>query len=214
MGRDFSVMKTNVGSDVRDTSTTFLAVIGRYLNRRYMEILRRINWSYINQDYTVATVAGTADYALASDFKTPLYAYDSTNKLKLKRIELEDIFLDSPDTLDVQGAVSAYAIYTRDNGSKYIRFHQTPNSVITVKLPYIARPAELSADTDEPILGLEDLVEIGATADAWRYKKQFAKATAMETLFERALSDYIWEKDNQADQVHTFKPKPYSREIV
>lgn len=214
MGRDFSVIKANVGGDVQDTSTTFASLIGRYINRRYMEILRRINWNYINEDYSFNTVAGTQDYAMESDFKTPVYVYDSTNDLKLKKVDLQDLFEDKASTLESQGTVSAYTIFKSDDGSTYMRLYMIPTSVITIKAPYVVKPTELSADTDEPILGLEDLIEIGATADAWRYKRQFAKATVMDTLFEKKLLDYIWEQENQQDQTHMFIPKPYSRETV
>ena len=214
MGRDFSVIKDNVGNDVQDSSTTFASLIGRWVNRRYMSVLRKINWNYVNEDYQVTTVAGTKDYAMETNFKTVLYAYDTTNKIRLEQVELQDLMLDNPSTIGDQGSVSKFAIFNSDDGSTYMRLYQNPTDVIVIDLPYVAKATELSSDTDEPILGLEDLLEIGATADAWKYKRQFKKSSAMMVEYQMALDDFIWEQENQANLVHLFKPKPYSRETV
>lgn len=212
MARDFSVIKTNIGNSVGDTSATTLSLIGVYVNRRYFQVLRSINWRYINEDYTVTLVAGTQDYALPADFATELYAVDITDGKELSAVSLQDLAQNYPGDLTTQGEVKRYTIFTSDNGSKYIRFHYVPSKAATVDLPYIVKPAALSNDTDEPILDLEDLLEVGATADIYRRKREFAKAKDMEVLFQQMISEYIWEHINQANVVHQFKPATFDRD--
>jgi len=68
--------------------------------------------------------------------------------------------------------------------------------------------------TTENILDIEDLLELGATADAWRYKRQFGKAQAMDILFEKELSEHIFAQENQENMVHKFTPKVTSRDTI
>lgn len=212
MGRDYSVIKTNIGSDIMDTSSSMSDIIGRYINRRYMDILRRVNWDYINEDYTISVTSGTEDYALPSDFKKELYAYDQTNKINLKKINLSDLPYEYEGSMNDSGSVSAYAIFSSDDGSKYIRFFYTPNEDITVEFPYYAKPSELSADTDEPVLDLEDILEVGATADALRYKRKHAQAREYEAQYEVMLANRIWEMENEPNMSKQFKPQVFDRD--
>lgn len=212
MARDFSVIKTNVGNNVGDTSATTLTLIGVYVNKRYFQILRSINWSYVNEDYTISLVAGTQDYALDSDYGTELYAVDITNGIELARVSLEDLGRYYPGDLTTQGQTKRYAVFNSDDGSTYFRAHPVPSANVTVDFPYVVKPSALSADGDQPILDLEDLIETGATADLYRRKREFAKAKDMEVLFQQMLSEYIWEQANQGNQIHQFKPAVFNRD--
>jgi len=213
MGRAFNTLQDNVGVNVQDTSTTFATILGVYINKRYQQILRKINWDYINEDYTVTTVSGTQNYTLPSDFKTELYVNDSTNSKNLDRVELQDLVKNYSGDLDTSGDIERYSIYNSDDGEKYIKFHYKPNEALTVGIPYIVKPAALSGTT-ENILDIEDLIELGATADAWRYKRQFNKAQAMDIMFEKELSEYIFAQENQENMVHKFTPRVQSRETI
>lgn len=208
----FSVMKENVGNNVRDTSNPMAAIIGTYLNNRYFQILRRVNWSYVNEDYTVNTVAGTQDYALESDFNKELYVKNNTDNNIVDKYTLENLVADFSTELTTQGQVKRYAIFNSDDGSKYIRFHYVPDKVCEIAVPYIAKPSALSGDSDEPVIDLSFAMELGATADAFRYKKQFKKASDFEVLFEREVANYIWDDYNQPNKVYQFTPTTFNRD--
>lgn len=94
---------------------------------------------------------------------------------------------------------------------KIMFLHYNPSAVITIKLPYIIKPRPMSDDDDYPVVDVADLIEIGAKADAWRYKRQFAKAQDMEILFEKELQRYIWEKENDPNQVIQFNPTVFNK---
>jgi len=214
MGRDFSVIKNNIATDIQDTTNTMKAIIGRYINRRYQQVLRAIDFEYINDDYTIAVTAGTSTYTLPTDFKKELYAIDSTNGNTLKRISFQDLARDYENDLTTSGTVSRYIIFTDDANAKKVKLHYNPNTDITVDFPYIATPVALSDDADEPILDLEDLLEIGATADAWRYKRQFGKAQQLELAFNQMFADFIFKQENQPNMVTQFKPVPTNRNSI
>ena len=94
---------------------------------------------------------------------------------------------------------------------KIMFLHYNPSAVITIKMPYIISPAPMSDDDDYPVLDVADLIEIGAKADAWRYKRQFQKAQDMEILFEKELQRFIWEKENDPNRVTQFMPTIYDK---
>lgn len=96
---------------------------------------------------------------------------------------------------------------------KCIRLQGVPDSEFEIELPYIINPLPLLQDSDIPLISVADIIEDGATAKAWRYKRQFAKAQEWERVYEKGINQLIWDKANQPNQVPLFNPKPYSREI-
>ena len=213
---NFGQIKTNVGTRVGDTSATFATTIGIYINQRYKDIFERFNWTTIKPSYTFATVAGTQDYTLPSDFGKELYCYDSINLLDITGQSLQDLERAYPNTLGTNDQPIRYAIYdSMDTSSppvivKKIRLFPNPAAVTTISLPYLQKQVDMSGATDLPILDCDTACEYGATADAWRTKRQFAKAGDFEGQYERKINTMIWNKINQPNQVVQFAPKTYN----
>jgi hypothetical protein len=82
--------------------------------------------------------------------------------------------------------------------------------VATINVPYYIKPFPLSQDYDYPLIDIADLIEIGAIADAWKYKRQLAKAQMSELMFVQGLSDYIFDQENQ-NKVQQFQPATFDR---
>ena len=198
--RDFSVMKENVGTDIQDTSTAMSTIIGRYINKRYFDILRLSNWQAVNKTHIITL---TSLATLPTDFGKELYCMDGSNN-KYDRIDIEEIALQTPSDRN-------YAIFSDQNGARQIMIWDI--EPVGLKLPYIVKPAALSADTDEPLIPCEDILEAGAIADAWRYKRQFAKAQAMEAMYADMLSNLIWDYENQPAYPRKFKPATQDLDI-
>jgi hypothetical protein len=299
MNKNFLQIQTNVGTEVIDTSAAFKLVVKNYINSRYFQILRQINWQNINPDYEFNTVGGTQDYVLPDDFYKPLSVRDSTNGLELAEIDLQELITRYPDEISEEGTVSRYTIieqavqnqptaatavtivsssasdttqtvlvrgisggveltesktlteatnavttatFTRiigisksaatvgkitctagvtlavlppatlESRYKIMRLHYVPAAVITIVVPYTIKPSPMSSDYDYPILDIADLIEIGAKADAWRYKKMFAKANVFEAQFTAGLADYVWDKENSPNKVTQFTPQAFDRD--
>ena len=204
--KSFSTMKTNVATDVQDTTDSMKTIVGTYLNRRYFQVLRAINWEAVNDDYTIAVSSGTQSYTMPTDFGKELYVVDTTNGLSLARVPLSMIGREYSSDLASQGAVSQYSIFTDDSGDVIMKLQYTPANSLTIAMPYNISPTAMSADGDEPILNFADLLETGAKADTWRYKKQFQKAAVMESLFTKELNDWIWDYENKTNEVQQSYP--------
>lgn len=219
----FSVLKTNVGNRCQDTSTAFATIIGKFINQRYKEILRRTNFYTLNQDEnfqdftmtatSASTTTSASTYKLPSDFGKELYVYNSGTDKNIGRLSLEKLNQEYTAELEDAGTVEHYSIFTTKDTSaasaeasaarvKKIRFWRAPITDNYFIIPYLIKPADLSADTDELIIDCETAVEYGATADAWLYKRQFQKAQYFESLYEKAIMALLWDKDNQPNQLH------------
>ena len=214
MARAFSVIIDHVGSEVQDTSAAFETLVKVWINRRYFQIWRETNCNVINADYTISVTSAAQDYELPTDFHKEVNCVDNTNGIELQKVDIQRLFTDYPGDVADTGAVERYAIYTSDDKKQYIKFHYAPSTSITVALPYIPKPTELSADSDTTLLPVEDLLELGAIADAWRYKRQFAKAAEYETRFSIELQKFIWNQENDPNMVHQFKPVTYNRDLL
>ena len=195
--REFSEMKNNVAARILDESTAMKTLIGKFLNKRYQQVLRAIHWDAINEQ-SISVTSAAQDYDLDSDFGSPIAITNTTNNLNIILKDLSELHQDYPGAVSDTGDVERAAIYRDSTGAHKIKFHYYPTTALTVVVVYHIKPAALSADGSKPILPIEDLLETGAEADAWRYKRQFAKAGVLETLFTKELSEAIWEQENNA----------------
>lgn len=211
-------MKTEVGVDVQDTTSSFATYIGYWVNNRYFDILRRTNWDLINESYTISLSAAATMASLPSDFGKEISVYDATNKKEIPFISIRDLRSQYPDLIDQSGDLQAYSIVDTVNSSnaryKYLKPFQIPTTAITLQFPYQIQPTALVSPADGTIIPCEDIIILGATADAWKYKRQFGKSQDMELLYERGINSLIWDKENQVNQVKTFPVNPYPRNII
>jgi len=301
MDKSFLTMKNAIAAEVQDTSTAFATIIGRFINRRYFQILRAINWKNINSTYSFNTVDGTQDYAMPEDFNKEIGCHDVTNDLQLARFDLEELYRLYGNDLTTEGSIERYVIYEDtvmahptsasvlalssssasdtaitvlvrgiasgsetyetvtltgvtpvNTANSYTRIknisksaesvgivtvtsnsaavtnaviskevlktrfrmcklHYVPSAVATINMPYIIKPLMLSQNFDYPLLDCADILELGAIADCWRYKRQFGKAQTYELLYTQELDKLIWDKSNNPNQVHQFLPTVFDK---
>jgi hypothetical protein len=302
VNKNLSDILSNVQNEITDTSTSIQSIIKNYINRRYFQILRAINWEYINSSYTFNTVAGTQNYVLPDDFGKPLVVRDVTNNREISEIDYQNLISKNVSNFSTAGIINQYSIledkiqnqptsasqlsivsssvsdttqsifirgissgaetyetvalngtssadtvnsYTRiisiskdttstgvvtitsNSGAvtivviapvattpffKKIAFHYVPTGVVTIAIPYYVKPFPMVNDNDYPIIDISDGIELGAMADALRYKRQFAKASVFEGQFAQFLNDYIWDKENKPNQVQQFIPATFNRD--
>ena len=224
----FSAIKTNVGQRVQDTSSPFTTIIGKYVNQRYREILRRTNFDSINADFALtatsaSTVVSASTYALPSDFGKEIYVFNSGTNVNIPYLALDKLESEYASELEQTGTVDYYSVFTTKDTSaasaeasaarvRKIRFFKAPSTDNYFTIPYTMRPADLSADSDELVLDCETAVEYGATADAFTYKRQFEKAAYFEGLYEKAIMNLQWDQTNQPNQIHLMNVQPLNRD--
>jgi hypothetical protein len=102
----------------------------------------------------------------------------------------------------------------RESRVKLIRFHMIPGSVKTMEMPYIIKPLPMIDDGDYPLLDIDDALEAGAKADAYRKLRRRSDSRDMEILFEKGIQDYLWAEEFQPNKIPLFQPTPYSRETT
>ena len=302
MNKTFSKIVDNVQAEVMDTSTAFETIVKEYVNSRYFQILRAINWNAIRNDYTFTTTGGTQEYVLPDDFGKELHVRDTTNGFELGYVDIQKLLTDYPDDFSEEGSVAKYYIledtvqaqptsasviavksssasdttqtvlirgivsgvetsesvtvtgttaansvnsYSRvkavsksanttgyitltSNSAavtvatlapkiltgyyKKIGFFYVPSSAVTIAVPYYIKPLPMTEDYDYPLIDIADLIELGAKADAWRYKRQGAKANDVETRFAIELQGYIWNQENQPNRVTQFTPITFNQD--
>ena len=204
MAKTFTDMVSNVATDIIDTSAEMQSIIGRYINNRYRQVLRATNFEVIDDDYTIATVVGTQTYSLPANFGKELYVVSSTNNRRLDRTTFNELGTHYQNQLTEQGTPVQYVIFRDDSDTQKVLLFPIPDAIETLKVPYIVKIRTDLSGTDTPINDFADLLEVGATADAWRYKRQFTKARSMDVLFDQMLDEYMWDAENQENDPHQF----------
>lgn len=216
MSKTFTDIVNNVSLEIGDTSQEMKSLIGVYVNNRYRKIIRATNWKLINMDYTISVVAGTDTYELPDDFRKELYAINKNSNEEITQLSFDLIRNQYRDSLYQSGEVMHYTVFRDEDNIKSVKFFRIPSGSITVAFPYMINVNGGLSGTDEPVNEFADLIEIGAKADSWRYKRQFQKAAAMEIIFDTELDDYMFDEENQENNGHSFSVdfEQYDRNIV
>jgi len=98
---------------------------------------------------------------------------------------------------------------------KSVNFHPIPGDTqtITYQIRCKRKVTPMSQDYDYPTIeDIDDIIEVGAQADLWKYKRQFAKATALETQYQIMKSDRIYREVAQPGIIHQFQPQALNRD--
>jgi hypothetical protein len=140
MNKDFNTMKTNVGTRIQDTSAAMATIIGTFLNKRYFQVLRAINWQNVDYDYTFTTVSGTQNYALPDDFGKEISVRDTTTGVELARVDYQDLVTTYPDEVTDSGSPARYVIY-----EDVVKAQPTSSSALAIA-------SSSTADTTQTIL--------------------------------------------------------------
>lgn len=216
---NFSTIKTNVGNRVGDTSTTFASIIETYINQRYKDIFRRMNWNVLITDYVITATADTQDYTLPTSFGKELYVYDTVSVRNIPYLSLEKLEQEYQNELNNSGTVEYYSLFNSLDSTaasasrvKKMRFWRTPTTGTCFSVPYIVEPVDYSASSDTAAFDCDLAIEYGATCDALMYKRQFSKADYYNRLYEKEIQQLIWNHENQPNQISMMNVLPLNRD--
>jgi hypothetical protein len=220
MSVNFGQLKTNIGQRTGDTSSVFATIIGTYINQRYKDILRRTNWNVINYDYVLSATSASASYSLPTNFGKELYVYDQVQLVDIPYLGIEKLEQEYQSTKNNSGTVEYYSIFntttdlTEPSAArvKKIKFWRGVGASATFEIPHTLNPMDMGASTEIPILECERAIEFGATCDAWLYKRQFAKATAYEQLYEKEIQNLMWNEGNSLNQLPMMNVQALNRD--
>jgi hypothetical protein len=96
---------------------------------------------------------------------------------------------------------------------KSLRLHLIPVGAMTLYARIRRKATPLAQDYDTPVIDdIADILEAGAEADAFRYKRQYSKASVFETQYQVAKSDRIHREVAQPGLVHQMTPTSLNRD--
>ena len=208
MAKGFSTMQTNCGNFVMDTSGELATLIGVWINDKYKDISRRANWgALIVNDYTQDTTVGIASYDLPADFQDEIFVADIQDGRMLKRDTIGNWW---------RGRYGAYQADSISNGtpSRYyidrenskIVLDPPPDAVHTYAIPYKKIITDLATTVAPAIQDIEFIIEFGAIAEAWAYKKEFTRADYYNQKYEEALAKRIGQENKKYNQLYQMIP--------
>lgn len=98
---------------------------------------------------------------------------------------------------------------------KRLKLHYVPSGTFTLRRTFRRRFLPLSnADDYIPDGEIQDIVELFAEADAWRAKRQFAKAADLINDAGGQLQDAVFRRTASADKMHQMAVLPDPRDTV
>lgn len=92
---------------------------------------------------------------------------------------------------------------------KMMRLFYIPGETTNFILRYKRSPTPMVNDYDYPIIDVADEIMLGAQADAWRAKRQFAKAAELDRAYELGINQKIFQEEQNKDI--SIDPIPYQR---
>ena len=111
INRTFKDIYSNVGSNVQDTSTNLQPIVKRYINDAYADILRRVDFRMVEDDYSLTT--SDQDNVLPYNFGKEIVVLDTTGNKELVYTDTQKYIKDYPTLAYVAGEVTAYDIIER-----------------------------------------------------------------------------------------------------
>lgn len=153
------------------------------------------------EDYETGTLNGTTPVPTTKSFSR-IYA------IGFDAVRVGIVTATSNSGAVTIGVIAREAVQTR---YKKLRLVPISNITLNLEMIYTQKAMPMSQTYDYPLLDVEDILEAGATADAWKYKRQNSKADYWDNIFEKRLDDWMWSRENKADMIHTFKPATYPR---
>lgn len=114
---------------------------------------------------------------------------------------------------DESTVLSLMAAEQKESRYRQLNIYPIPVGEVIYHIKAIRRILPLSQDNDYPVIqDIADTIELGALADAWRYKRQLAKASNYDFLYEKSIQDKIFHEVSKPDYVIQMVPTPLNRD--
>lgn len=205
------------GSDIDESSTPIALILMADSNVRVQpsssSAIKAISSSGSDntQSVFIRGISGSAEYYETIALSGTASA-SSVNSYDYVLTCVKDAVTTGTITLSyVTGSDTASTIAPESLEQKYQRvgFHYVPNGTYSINIRYKRDVKPMVSANDSPLIDIADGIEIGAIADSWRYKRQFANAQEFEQKYELWLDRYI--NQRLMGQVQQFDITPYNR---
>lgn len=219
----YSEMTDRVGEylDRTDLGTSSSAIIsatkiGKWINDTRRDIALKYDFNYLYEEATISTTAGTATYALPTDYMGHLTILCDFKKLtRIGAREFDELYyyqddeLTSPTTLELaesDDATAGFPEYYIDRGM-YIQLFPEPGSTYTITMKYYAQPANftIATGTDEDYMSRFhfEAIIFGAALRGAIFLDDAAKITIFKEAYGLAINEIVKrEKETKTKDTH------------
>lgn len=186
------LLREDVVAGVNDT--TYSTMIADLVNIAKTEIETSFKWNVLRDTITVNTVNGTFRYILTgTGTQSPIIdAYNDTDDIELRKVSvtyMNRVFngvtsSSSPTMYSINGSDS--------NGDLQVDVYPVPDGVYNLDFNIVLKQADLSADTDEPLVPSNVVVlATWALAISERGEDGGALFNEIDGQYRQALADAI-----------------------
>lgn len=188
----FLEIQNNVLSILSKSDSATRNRVKNWINLGQQDFVLRELWPFREFTGTLATVAGTQEYSLASNFadidvqNILSVALQGTVEKKLVYWPFSQLRADQPD-FDQAGSAVPTRYYLKAGN---IGFWPQPAAIYTVLIDYYNIPTELSGDADVPIIPLayrESLIQYALSMEH-NYNGDPDLALAAQTRYEQIVT--------------------------
>jgi hypothetical protein len=191
--------------------TTYTSLIGRFVNDAKRQIEDAFDWNALGQEITITTTAGVYEYSLpgaGQKFRVTSDPLNTTSNVVMQAISVAAMRQYQNFTPIVQNIPTQYCFEGVDgNGDAKVLLFGRPDGVFNLKFFLCVPQADLSADTDVPLVSAT-LIEQSAYARALVERGEDGGLSSSEAyaLYRATLSDYIALEATRFPEMQEFVP--------
>jgi len=222
-----AVAATNGSTTVTVTGATFSTdgvVAGRYIKVNDDTRIRKISsvdsetqvtldGAYAGTTTTTGTytIYGQHEISLESDFEQAIYLANITEGCMVEQYKEIAWWNERYNSFQSNGLVSGIpSRYVIIREASKVLLDPPPHEAKTYAFPYKKSITDLSGDTDTVLIkDIEPLIELGAIAEAWLYKRQFQKASYYHQRYEFEVARRIGQARTEPNQKWQIMSKGY-----
>ncbi len=208
---------TDLISDITDkfddASAGATTTIRRLVAPTLWDIYRRAKWKFARKETTVATVASTESYTLASDYEfgSMVSVVNDTANRRVSYISDDDFDRIFPDG-SASGSPTWYRLWNVSSNIQQISFYPIPSAVETITYKYYRKPTivDLSTDTTNdtatPDLPQQyrELIVLGVLIELFK-KDESQLASVHEAKYENMLTRMKAQYADEPDELHILR---------
>jgi hypothetical protein len=180
--------------------------IKKAINDWQRRILTKPQFARLLRDrqLTLTSTAAISTYTLASSVKRINGITDTTNEIPVVRRDLGWLRRQDPG-LEIDGIPVAYVFLGSSSSSLLqIQFWPTPQDAYAYLVDYTAQIADMTADTEEPLLpeDFHHVLALGAQADEWRRMDDDRYVTLRQdiNLELQNMNAFLWDLADSTDE--------------
>lgn len=191
--------------------TSYSSLIGTFVNDAKRQIEDAYDWNALGQEIDITTSAGVYEYALTGagqKFRVSSDPLNTTSNVVMLPMPVAEMRQRQNFTPIVQNIPTRYCFEGVDgSGDAKVQLYGRPDGVYTLKFFLTIPQADLSADTDVPLVNANLIIQNAyARALVERGEDGGLSSSEAYALFRSMLADYISLEATRFPETQEFVP--------